>query len=81
MIPRHSRWLWLGFLVSLISTLVASQAGSSLVVKVVRVVDGDTIEVCCVGGKREKVRYIGINTPEMHHPTKGFDATGGKGGM
>ena len=58
---------------------VASQRDST-VIHVVRIIDGDTIEVCCIGGKREKVRYIGINTPEMHHPTKGFDATGGKGG-
>jgi len=34
------------------------------------VVDGDTIQVCCIGWKREKVRYIGINTPETKHPTK-----------
>ncbi len=33
-------------------------------------VDGDTIQVCCIGWKREKVRYIGINTPETKHPTK-----------
>ena len=24
-----------------------------------------------LGGRREKVRYIGVNTPEVHHPTKG----------
>jgi micrococcal nuclease len=36
---------------------------------VVRVVDGDTIAVL-VDGRREKVRYIGIDTPETHHPTK-----------
>ncbi len=35
-------------------------------VKVVRVVDGDTIEI--EGGK--KVRYIGIDTPESVHPSK-----------
>ncbi len=32
--------------------------------------DGDTNQVCCIGWKREKVRYIGINTPETKHPTK-----------
>jgi micrococcal nuclease len=36
---------------------------------VVRVVDGDTIAVL-VDGRREKVRYIGVDTPETHHPTK-----------
>jgi micrococcal nuclease len=36
---------------------------------VTRVVDGDTIEVE-IGGESYKVRYIGIDTPELHHPTK-----------
>ena len=37
--------------------------------KVVRVVDGDTIEVD-IGGILDKVRYIGMDTPETVHPTK-----------
>lgn len=32
----------------------------------VRVLDGDTIVVAGVG----TVRYIGIDTPELHHPTR-----------
>jgi len=43
--------------------------------KVVRVVDGDTIEVA-YGGHTERIRYIGINTPEVHHPTKGEEPGG-----
>jgi micrococcal nuclease len=35
--------------------------------RVLRVVDGDTIHVR-VGGTREKVRYIGIDTPETRKP-------------
>jgi micrococcal nuclease len=35
--------------------------------KVVRVVDGDTIHVA-VGGREEKVRYIGVDTPESVKP-------------
>jgi micrococcal nuclease len=35
----------------------------------IRVVDGDTIEVE-IEGESYKVRYIGIDTPELHHPTK-----------
>ena len=35
----------------------------------VRAVDGDTIEVE-IEGESYKVRYIGIDTPELHHPTK-----------
>jgi micrococcal nuclease len=36
---------------------------------VVRVVDGDTIDVV-VGGGRERVRLLGIDTPETVHPYK-----------
>lgn len=43
----------------------------ALEAKVVRVVDGDTVHVRVNGG-REKVRYIGIDTPEV-------DTYGGKG--
>lgn len=42
-------------------------------VQVVAVIDGDTIQVCCIAGKREKVRYIGVNTPETSHPTREVD--------
>ena len=42
---------------------------------VVRVVDGDTIHVR-VDGHVEKVRYIGVNTPEVHHPSKGEEPGG-----
>ncbi|HUR85422.1 MAG TPA: thermonuclease family protein [Solirubrobacteraceae bacterium] len=44
---------------------------------VVKVVDGDTIHVI-VGGRREKVRYIGVDTPETKHPTKGVQCYGKK---
>ena len=40
-----------------------------------RVVDGDTIHVRLAGGV-EKVRYIGIDTPEVHHPTRGEEPGG-----
>lgn len=41
-------------------------------VKVVRVIDGDTIEI---EGKI-KVRYIGVNTPELHDPKKPVECFG-----
>jgi len=37
---------------------------------VVRVVDGDTIHVR-LADRLEKLRYIGVNTPEVHHPRRG----------
>ena len=42
---------------------------------VLRVVDGDTI-VVDLEGERHSVRYIGIDTPETHHPTDGADSWG-----
>ena len=42
---------------------------------VVRVVDGDTVHVR-LGERVEKVRYIGVNTPEIHHPSKGEEPGG-----
>jgi len=45
-------------------------------VQVVTVTDGDTIWVCCLKGQREKVRYIGIDTPETQHPVKGVQEYG-----
>lgn len=36
---------------------------------VLRVLDGDTIEVR-VDGRVEVVRLLGVDTPETHHPTK-----------
>ena len=40
-----------------------------------RVVDGDTIDIA-IGGNTERVRLIGINTPETKHPTKGVECYG-----
>ena len=39
------------------------------------VVDGDTIDIA-IGGKTERVRLIGINTPETKHPTTGVECFG-----
>ena len=43
--------------------------------QVVRAVDGDTIYVR-LGSGVEKVRYIGIDTPEVHHPVRGEEPGG-----
>ena len=40
-----------------------------------KVVDGDTIDID-IGGTTERVRLIGINTPETKHPTKGVECYG-----
>ena len=41
----------------------------------VNVVDGDTIDVT-VDGVERRVRYIGIDTPETVHPTRGVELYG-----
>lgn len=50
-------------------TTAALNSGVADMVKVVRVVDGDTINVE-INGKTEPVRYIGIDTPETVDPRK-----------
>ena len=47
-------------------------AGQSRTAVVERVVDGDTVVLA--GG--ERVRYIGVDTPELHHPKKGVEVYG-----
>ncbi len=56
----------------LVAALTHGQAPRTLAGQVVRVVDGDTIHVR-IGDRIEKVRYIGMNTPELHHPVKGVE--------
>ena len=57
------------------ATPAVSHASSVAEALVVRVVDGDTIHVR-LGDRLEKVRYIGVNTPEVHHPSKGEEPGG-----
>ncbi len=71
---RWRGW-WLVLLLTLLPVPIASQ-GDSASVQVVRVIDGDTIQVCCVFGDRVTVRYIGVDTPETHHPMRGVERYG-----
>jgi micrococcal nuclease len=57
---------------SLISTLVPPKAGQA---QVLEVIDGDTISVQ-FGDSIEKVRFIGLDTPETHHPSKAVQCFG-----
>ncbi len=45
-------------------------------VKITRVIDGDTVYALFPDGNEEKVRLIGIDAPEINHPTKGLEAFG-----
>ena len=64
---------WAVFAVALAALVIgrghdASQPAHSLRGQVLRVVDGDTIKVRLDGGRTERVRYIGIDTPESVKP-------------
>lgn len=65
----------LAVLLVLLATTVVLAQHAPLEGTVVRVVDGDTIHVR-IGERIEKVRYIGVNTPEVHHPSKGEEPGG-----
>lgn len=57
-------------------TLPASTVSSrDTTAEVIRVIDGDTIEVS-INGQTYTVRYIGIDTPETVHPDKPVQAFG-----
>jgi len=45
------------------------EADENRLVFVQRVIDGDTV----VLANGDRIRYIGINTPELHHPQKGAE--------
>ena len=60
-------------LLSSCNTASSSQDPNAATVR--SVVDGDTIDIS-IGGKTERVRLIGINTPETKHPTKGIECFG-----
>ncbi|WP_229052565.1 thermonuclease family protein [Aeromicrobium sp. Leaf350] len=53
------------------------ETGSAEVVAVDRVVDGDTVWVTTAAGQSEKVRILGIDTPELSPPAEcwGSEAT------
>lgn len=73
--PR-ARWALAIVLVVLLAVgALPADAGKSLTGTVTRVVDGDTIHVE-LDGRVEKVRYIGMDTPELHHPARGEEPGG-----
>jgi micrococcal nuclease len=45
-----------------------SGGASTMTGRVIRAVDGDTLEVALSGGEREDVRLIGVDTPETVKP-------------
>jgi len=77
---RHLRWIVLAaaFVLAMVQflphDLLSSSSGDdgpgpgeARTARVVRVVDGDTIKVA-IGGRTDRVRYIGVDTPETVKP-------------
>ena len=53
------------------------RAGDLVLVEVVRAVDGDTIDVRFADGRQERVRYVGVDAPEV---TEGVEQCGPEAG-
>lgn len=62
-------------LMALTSACASATGGEPGAATVVQTVDGDTIDVD-VAGTRERVRLIGIDTPETKHPTEPVECFG-----
>jgi len=54
---------------------VGAAAAGTIEGTVVKVVDGDTIHVQ-LADRIEKIRYIGVDAPELHHPVRGEEPGG-----
>src|SRR3989304_2737682 len=59
-------------IVNIVTPSIVSSTSSAELVKVKKVIDGDTIEL----ENGQRVRYIGIDTPELHHPKKKLECYG-----
>ena len=71
---RCRPWVLAALLV-VVLVLPVHAGGEAVEARVSRVVDGDTI-VVTVGAVSERVRYIGVNAPEVHHPRRGEELGG-----
>ncbi|MBZ0271362.1 thermonuclease family protein [bacterium] len=55
--------------VFLASVCLAEESGKTITAKVLHAVDGDTLAIQ-IDGRTDKVRLIGVDTPETVHPSK-----------
>ena len=62
-----------------LSLLVSCSSGATteneVLITVLKVIDGDTVDID-IKGDTERVRLIGVNTPETKHPTKPIECFG-----
>ncbi|SHH24381.1 micrococcal nuclease [Thermosyntropha lipolytica DSM 11003] len=72
---QFRRWLAFFYLVVFFLLILAGCVSRDNTYQVLRVVDGDTI-IIDYNGKEERVRFIGVDTPETKHPQKGVEFYG-----
>ena len=77
---RSARWIPPALVTALASVVtggipVMGGTPARIVAAVVRVIDGDTIEVT-IDGRQKTVQLIGVRTPETVHPTIGVEPFG-----
>ena len=62
-----------------LSLLVSCSSGATtkneVLITILKVIDGDTVDID-IKGNTERVRLIGVNTPETKHPTKPIECFG-----
>jgi len=62
-----------------LSLLVSCSSGATteneVLITILKVVDGDTVDID-IDGRTERVRLIGVDTPETKHPTKPIECFG-----
>ena len=62
-----------------LSLLMSCGSGATtenkVLITILNVIDGDTVEID-INGNTERVRLIGVNTPETKHPTKPIECFG-----
>lgn len=77
---QYTRTLFLALALAMATSLLVFQPAEALAGTicgtVVTVFDGDTVEVALDDGRVEKVRYLLIDTPELHHPKRGVEEFG-----
>jgi micrococcal nuclease len=75
-----TRTLFLALSLATVTSLLVFQPAEALAGTiqgtVVTVFDGDTVEVATDDDRVEKVRYLLIDTPELHHPKRGVEEFG-----
>ncbi|WP_455611422.1 thermonuclease family protein [Cloacibacillus porcorum] len=71
----HTRRILTYIALALIISVFTASTGHAVTAQVIRVIDGDTF-ITTLNGQKERVRLIGVDTPETVHPKKGIEPYG-----